>query len=95
MDAQNLRTRDPQARRPTTPIGARGETASSKTQEMTYPYCVGILEPSPPTIYHGQGLASPSGYQAVTLAHTEGAVPPVVEPGDLEKNQTCMVRVCQ
>ena len=44
-------------RRPTTAIGARGETESSETQVMTYPYCVGILKHSPPTIYHGQGLA--------------------------------------
>ena len=36
---------------------ALGEATSSKTQVMTYPYYVGILEPSPPTIYHGQGLA--------------------------------------
>ena len=35
----------------------RGETESSETQVMTYPYCVGILKHSPPTIYHGQGLA--------------------------------------
>ena len=44
-------------RRPTTAIGARGETESSETQVMTYPYYVGILKHSPPTIYHGQGLA--------------------------------------
>ena len=46
-------------RRPTTPIGARGETESSETQVMTCPYmyCVGILKHSPPTIYYGQGLA--------------------------------------
>ena len=53
-----MNTRDSQARRPTTTIRARGETESSETQVMTYPYCVGILKHSPPTIYHGQGLAS-------------------------------------
>ena len=30
---------------------------SSQNQVMTYPYYVRILNPSPPTIYHGQGLA--------------------------------------
>ena len=54
---QNLRTRVSHTRRPMTPIGARGETTSSETQVMTYPYCVGILKHSPPTIHHGQGLA--------------------------------------
>ena len=39
------------------PVGARDEVTSSKDQVMTYPYYVGILKPSPPTIYHGQGLA--------------------------------------
>ena len=29
----------------------------SKDQVMTYPYYARILKPSPPTIYHGQGLA--------------------------------------
>ena len=38
-------------------VGARGEAASSQNQVMTYPYYVRILKPSPPTIYHGQGLA--------------------------------------
>ena len=57
VDVHNLNTRDSDARRPTTPIGARGETESSETQVMTYPYCIGILKHSPPTIYHGQGLA--------------------------------------
>ena len=59
-----MKMRDSHPRRPTTPIGARGETASSKNQVMTYPYYVGILnvealmvKHSPPTIYHGQGLA--------------------------------------
>ena len=55
--SQNLRTHDFQARRPVTPIGARGETTSSKSQVMTYPYHVGILKHSPPTIYHGQDWA--------------------------------------
>ena len=32
-------------------------TASSQNQLMTYPYYVGISKHSPPTIYHGQGLA--------------------------------------
>ena len=45
------------ARRPATSIGARGATASSQNQFMTYPYYVGISKHSPPTIYHGQGLA--------------------------------------
>ena len=35
----------------------RGEATSSQNQVMTYPYYVRILKPSPPTIYHGQGLA--------------------------------------
>ena len=52
-----MQMRDSQTRRPTTPIGARGETESSETQVMTYPYYVGILKHSPSTIYHGQGLA--------------------------------------
>ena len=55
--AFTARTGDSHARRPTTPIGARGETASSKNQVMTYPDCVGVLKPSPPTVCHGQGLA--------------------------------------
>ena len=38
-------------------VGARGEATSSQNQVMTYPYYVKILKPSPPTIYHGQGLA--------------------------------------
>ena len=38
-------------------VGALGEATSSKDQVMTYPYYVRILKPSPPTIYHGQGLA--------------------------------------
>ena len=38
-------------------VGARDEATSSKDQVMTYPYYVGILKHSPPTIYHGQGLA--------------------------------------
>ena len=39
------------------PIGARGEATSSEFQLMTYPCYVGISKHSPPTIYHGQGLA--------------------------------------
>ena len=38
-------------------IGALGEATSSQNQVMTYPCYVRILKPSPPTIYHGQGLA--------------------------------------
>ena len=38
-------------------IGARGKATSSKSQVMTYPEYVRTLKPSPPTIYHGQGLA--------------------------------------
>ena len=67
------------------PIGARGETESSETQVMTYPYCVGILKPSPPTIYRGQGLAS--DLQAATLAHGECALLLVKTHCDLEKNR--------
>ena len=47
---------------------ARGETDSSKTQVMTCPYCVGILKHSPPTIYHGLGLAwgsQPGSYRSL------------------------------
>ena len=47
-------------RRPMTSKSARGETDSSKTQVMTYPGYAWILKYSPPTIYHGQGLASGS-----------------------------------
>ena len=51
------RSHPPRPKQPTTPIEARGKTTSSKNQVMTYPCCVGILKHSPPTVYHGQGLA--------------------------------------
>ena len=50
-------TRVSHTRQPPTRIGARGETESSETQVMTYPYYVGIFKHFPSTIYHGQGLA--------------------------------------
>ena len=37
-------------------VGALGEATSSQNQVMTYPCYVRISKPSPPTIYHGQGL---------------------------------------
>ena len=37
---------------------AYGEAASSKSEEVTYACYVSILKYSPPTIYHGQVLAS-------------------------------------
>ena len=38
----------------------RRDRKLGETQVMTYPYYVGILKHSPPTIYHRQGLASGS-----------------------------------
>ena len=38
-------------------IGARAEATSSKNPVVAYACCAMGLKPSPPTIYHGQGLA--------------------------------------
>ena len=51
------RARRSSGRRRRTRVGALGEATSSQNQVMTYPCYVRISKPSPPTIYHGQGLA--------------------------------------
>ena len=56
-------------------IGARAEATSSKNQVVAYGcYAMG-LKPSPPTIYHGQGLAwggHPGSYRSA-MSKTQGS----------------------
>ena len=58
------------------PIGARDEATSSENQVVAYACSPSISKHSPPTIYHGQGLAcsSHSGSYKSTMSKSKDSV---------------------